>query len=48
MLREVGELAIKEARTLQSELNVLDENLAQSFQQPDASGTYHRRWRAKP
>lgn len=47
LLREVGDLAIREARTLQSELNILDENLAQSFQ-PDASGTYHRRWRAKP
>jgi len=48
VLREVGDLAIREARILQNELNTLDENLAQSFQQPDASGAYHRRWRAKP
>jgi hypothetical protein len=48
LLREVGDLAIKEARILQNELNTLDESLAQSFQQPDASGSYHRRWRAKP
>ena len=48
LLREVGDLAIREARTLQNELNTLDESLAQSFQQPDAAGSYHRRWRAKP
>ena len=47
LLREVGDLAIREARILQNELNTLDENLAQSFQQPDASGSYHRRWRVK-
>jgi hypothetical protein len=48
LLREVGDLAIHEARTLQKELSTLDESLAQSLQQPDASGSYHRRWRAKP
>jgi hypothetical protein len=48
LLREVGDLATREARILQSELSALDESLAQSFQQPDPSGSYHRRWRTKP
>jgi hypothetical protein len=47
LLREVGDLAAKEARLLQNELGALDESLAQSFQQPDASGAYRRRWRSK-
>lgn len=48
LLREVGDLAAREARILQSELSTLDESLAQSFQQPDPSGAYHRRWHTKP
>lgn len=48
LLREVGDLAAKEARILQNELSTLDESLAQSFQQPDPSGAYHRRWHTKP
>jgi hypothetical protein len=28
-------------------LSALDESLAQSLQQPDQSGVYHRRWRSK-
>jgi hypothetical protein len=47
LLREVGDLAVREARILQSELSNLDENLAQNFQQPDLSGSYRRRWRSK-
>jgi hypothetical protein len=47
LLREVGDLATREARILQNELSVLDDNLAQSFQQPDQSGAYRRRWRSK-
>jgi hypothetical protein len=47
LLREVGDLAAKEARLLQNELGALDESLAQSLQQPDASGAYRRRWRSK-
>jgi hypothetical protein len=47
LLREVGDLATREARILQSELSTLDESLAQSVQQPDLSGPYHRRWRTK-
>ncbi len=47
LLREVGELATREARLLQNELNTLDESLAQTFQQPDLSGSYRRRWRSK-
>jgi hypothetical protein len=47
LLREVGDLAVREARILQSELSNLDESLAQNFQQPDLSGSYRRRWRSK-
>jgi hypothetical protein len=28
-------------------LSALDENLAQTFQQPELSGSYRRRWRSK-
>ncbi|QHO78308.1 hypothetical protein ACH79_42710 [Bradyrhizobium sp. CCBAU 051011] len=47
LLREVGDLAVREARILQSELSNLDERLAQNFQQPDLCGSYRRRWRSK-
>ena len=47
LLREVGDLAVREARILQSELSNLDESLAQNLQQPDLSGSYRRRWRSK-
>jgi hypothetical protein len=47
LLREVGDLVTREARILQNELSILDETLAQGFQQPDPSGSYHRRWRSK-
>ncbi len=47
LLREVGDLATREARILQNELTALDESLAQTFQQPEPSGSYRRRWRAK-
>jgi len=47
LLREVGDLATREARILQNELSALDEGLAQTFQQPELSGSYRRRWRAK-
>ena len=47
LLREVGDLVTREARILQNELSILDETLAQGLQQPDPSGSYHRRWRSK-
>jgi hypothetical protein len=47
LLREVGDLATREARILQNELSTLDESLAQTFQQPELSGSYRRRWRSK-
>jgi hypothetical protein len=47
VLREVGDLVTREARILQNELSILDETLAQGFQQPDPSGSYNRRWRSK-
>jgi hypothetical protein len=47
LLREVGDLAVREARILQSELSNLDASLAQNFQEPDLSASYRRRWRSK-
>jgi hypothetical protein len=47
LLREVGDLAVREARILQSELSNLDDSLARNFQQPDLFGSYRRRWRSK-
>ncbi len=47
LLRDVSDLATREARILQSELSALDESLAQSLQQPELPGSYRRRWRAK-
>ena len=47
LLREVGDLATREARLLHNELSALDESLVQTFQQPEPSGSYRRRWRAK-
>jgi hypothetical protein len=47
MLREVGDLATREARILQNELSALDESVAKTLQQPELSGSYRRRWRAK-
>lgn len=47
LLREVGDLATREARIFQKELSTLDESLAQGLQQPDLSGSYNRRWRSK-
>jgi hypothetical protein len=47
LLREVGDLATREARILQSELSILDESLAQGFQNSDLAGSYNRRWRSK-
>ena len=47
LLRELGDLATREARLLQNEFGVLAESLAQSFQSSDPSGPYRRRWRSK-
>ncbi len=47
LLREVGDLAIREALLFQNELSALDESLVQTFEQPEPSGSYRRRWRAK-
>jgi len=47
LLREVGDLATREARILQNELKALDESLTQTFQQPELSSSYRRRWRVK-
>jgi hypothetical protein len=45
LLREVGDLATRQADLLQNELGALDEGIVQIFQQP--AGSYRRRWRAK-
>jgi hypothetical protein len=47
LLRELGDLATREARLLQNEFGILAESLAQSFQPSDPSGPYRRRWRSK-
>jgi hypothetical protein len=47
LLREVGDLAAREARMLQSELGTLSESLTPLSQQPGLSEPYRRRWRAK-
>jgi hypothetical protein len=47
LLREMGDLATKEARIFQDELNALDESFTQTLQQREPSGSYRRRWRAK-
>jgi hypothetical protein len=47
LLREVGDLATREARMWQSELGTLSESLAPPPQQPGLSAPYRRRWRAK-
>jgi hypothetical protein len=47
LLREVGDLATREARVVENELSALDESLARSLQQPELTSFYHRRWRAK-
>jgi hypothetical protein len=47
LLREVGDLATREAGILRSELSIVGESLAQGLQPPDSSGSYKRRWRSK-
>lgn len=47
LLREVGDLATREARLLQSEFGILAESMAQSLQPSGQSGSYRRRWRSK-
>jgi hypothetical protein len=47
LLREVGDLATREARILQNDLGNLGESLAQTLRQPDLSAPYRRRWRTK-
>ena len=47
LLREVGELATREARFLQNEFDILAEGLAQSHQPSNHFGPYRRRWRSK-
>ena len=47
LLREVGDLAVREAGILQNDLGNLSQRLAQSVQQPDPSTPYRRRWRTK-
>ena len=45
--REVGEVAMREARRLESELERVGETLAHEKERPEASAAYRRRWKAK-
>jgi hypothetical protein len=45
--REVGEVAMQEARRLESEFEQVGETLAHGKEQPDSSTAYRRRWKAK-
>jgi hypothetical protein len=45
--REIGEVAMQEARRLEKELEQIGEALALGMEQPDASPGYRRRWKAK-
>jgi hypothetical protein len=45
--REVGEVAVQEARSLQIELDQLGEELARTTAPSDPSAPYQRRWKAK-
>jgi hypothetical protein len=46
-LREVGEVAMQEARRLEGELEQVGDTLAHGKQQPEPSAAYRRRWKAK-
>jgi hypothetical protein len=46
-LREVGEVAMQEARQLESDLEQVGETFAHGADQPGPSETYRRRWKAK-
>jgi hypothetical protein len=45
--REVGDVAMQEARRLESELEQVGETLAHRTGQPGPAEAYHRRWKAK-
>ncbi len=46
-LREIGDVAVQEARRLETELERVSEAVAREFDQPGASEFYQRRWKAK-
>jgi hypothetical protein len=46
-LREIGEVAVQEARRLETELEQIGEAVARTVDEPSAPTTYRRRWRAK-
>jgi hypothetical protein len=46
-LREVGEIAMLEARQLERDLALVSENLARAVAPPDPDGPYRRFWAAK-
>ena len=47
LLREAGEVAMQEARRLESELEQISEAIARAMEQPDDPAAYRRRWKAK-
>ena len=46
-LREIGDVAVQEARRLETELEQIDEAIARGVDGPGASAAYRRRWKAK-
>jgi hypothetical protein len=46
-LREIGDVAVQEARRLKTELEQIDEASARGVDGPGASAPYRRRWKAK-
>jgi len=46
-LREIGDVAVREARRLQTELERIGEAAARAVDEPGAPAAYRRRWKAK-
>jgi hypothetical protein len=46
-LREIGDVAVQEARRLQTELEQIGEAAARAVDEPGAPAAYRRRWKAK-
>jgi hypothetical protein len=46
-LREIGNVAVQEARRLETELEQIGEAAARGIDEPGATGAYRRRWKVK-
>jgi hypothetical protein len=47
LLREIGTVAVQEARRLETELEQIGEAVAHGLDEPGAAGAYRRRWKVK-